>query len=122
MGQRFVQLDSSYTAYADNNTAVVHVSQLPPNPAILAPGPALVFVTVNGIPSVGKMVMVGSGQIGEQPILPVEALAPTEIVPKTAGSGGSSGGGDNAAVGGVSVSGSLVALLSFLVSVFVFGS
>ena len=39
MGQRFVQLDSSYTGNTDGS-GVVHVSQLPPNPAILVPGPA----------------------------------------------------------------------------------
>ncbi|KAK7005867.1 glyoxal oxidase N-terminus-domain-containing protein [Favolaschia claudopus] len=51
MGARFVQLDSTYTAYGANNTATLHVSQMPPNPAILAPGPALIFVVVNGVPS-----------------------------------------------------------------------
>lgn len=39
MGQRFVQLNSTYTGNADGS-AVLHVSQLPPNAAILAPGPA----------------------------------------------------------------------------------
>jgi hypothetical protein len=39
MGQRFVQLQSTYTGNPDG-TAVLHVSQLPPNPAILVPGPA----------------------------------------------------------------------------------
>ena len=39
MGQRFVQLDSSYTGSSDGS-GTLHVSQLPPNPAILTPGPA----------------------------------------------------------------------------------
>ena len=38
MGQRFVQLNNTYTGNSDGS-AVLHVSQLPPNPAILAPGP-----------------------------------------------------------------------------------
>lgn len=42
MGQRFVQLDSSYSANEDGS-GVLHVSQLPPNPAILAPGPACAY-------------------------------------------------------------------------------
>lgn len=67
MGQRFVQLDATYTAYAGNGSATLHVAQLPPNAAVLAPGPALLFVLVNGVPSVGKMVMVGTGAVGEQP-------------------------------------------------------
>jgi len=78
MGQRFVQLDSSYTGNEDGS-AVLSVAQLPPNPAILAPGPALLFVVVNGVPSVGQHIMVGSGKIenqavGETPILPQSSL------------------------------------------------
>jgi hypothetical protein len=79
MGQRFVQLNSTYTGYAGNNTAILHVSQLPPNPAILAPGPALLFVVVNGSPSVGVAVMVGSGQLGTQPMLAVADLPVSSI-------------------------------------------
>ena len=65
MGQRFLQLNSTYTA-ADANGATLHVSQVPPNAAILAPGPAMLFVVVNGVPSVGVQVMVGNGQLGTQ--------------------------------------------------------
>ncbi|KAK0476749.1 glyoxal oxidase [Armillaria novae-zelandiae] len=65
MGQRYVELQSSYTGY-ENNTAILHVNQLPPNPAVLVPGPALMFVVVNGIPSVGVQVMVGSGKVEQQ--------------------------------------------------------
>lgn|ERR1700722_8585801 len=79
MGQRFVQLNSTYTGYAGNNTAILHVSQLPPNPAILAPGPALLFVVVNGSPSVGVAVMVGSGQLGTQPMLAVADLPVSSV-------------------------------------------
>jgi len=39
MGQRFVQLENTYTGNADGS-GVLYVSQLPKNPAILAPGPA----------------------------------------------------------------------------------
>ncbi|KAF5385893.1 hypothetical protein D9615_002586 [Tricholomella constricta] len=73
MGQRFVQLESTYTGFRDN-TAVLHVSQLPPNPAILAPGPAFIFVVVNGVPSVGAQVMVGSGSLGAQSVQPIGDL------------------------------------------------
>ena len=83
MGQRFVQLNSTYTAYRQNNTATLHVSQLPPNPAILAPGPAYIFVVVNGVPSIGLPIMVGSGQMGTQNILPVAELIPSTIVEQT---------------------------------------
>ncbi|KII92418.1 hypothetical protein PLICRDRAFT_104299 [Plicaturopsis crispa FD-325 SS-3] len=73
MGQRLVELDSTYTGNPDGSV-VLHVSQLPPNPAILAPGPALLFVVVDGVPSIGVQIMVGSGQIGTQDILPIGSL------------------------------------------------
>ncbi|KAJ3486444.1 hypothetical protein NLI96_g4231 [Meripilus lineatus] len=73
MGQRMIQLENSYTTNADGS-AVLHVSQMPPNPAIFPPGPTLMFVVVKGVPSVGVMVMVGSGQIETQKILTVSPL------------------------------------------------
>jgi hypothetical protein len=91
MGQRYVQLKSTYTGYVENNTAVLHVSQVPPNPAILAPGPAFVFVVVNGVPSVGAQVMIGSGQLGTQPVLAVADLPESRIVPNGTSSPGGSG-------------------------------
>lgn len=79
-GQRYVQLASSYTGYQANNSAILQVNQLPPNPAIIAPGPALVFVVVNGVPSIGLSVMLGSGQIGQQTLLPAGSLPAETIV------------------------------------------
>ena len=93
MGQRYVELDSSYTGNADG-TGVLSVSQLPPNPAILAPGPALVFVTVNGVPSVGVQIMIGSGKVGKQPVAAAQTLPTSTITqPDTSTSSGSSGSG-----------------------------
>ncbi|THH26759.1 hypothetical protein EUX98_g7431 [Antrodiella citrinella] len=85
MGQRYVQLENSYTINVDG-TATLHVSQVPPNAAILAPGPALLFVVVNGVPSIGVPVMVGSGQLGTQNILSVAPLPATssQSAPNTA--------------------------------------
>ncbi|KJA20047.1 copper radical oxidase [Hypholoma sublateritium FD-334 SS-4] len=80
MGQRFAELNTSYTAYEGNNTAVIHVSQLPPNPAIIAPGPAFVFVVVKGVPSIGQQVMLGSGQLGTQTVLAVSDLPVASVV------------------------------------------
>jgi hypothetical protein len=82
-GQRYVELASSYTGYEGNNTAVLQVNQLPPNSAIIAPGPALVYVVVNGVPSIGLPVMLGTGQIGEQPVLPAGSLSQNAIVNST---------------------------------------
>ncbi|KAJ6629521.1 glyoxal oxidase N-terminus-domain-containing protein [Mycena sp. CBHHK59/15] len=104
MGQRFVQLDATYTAYGANNTATLHVSQPPPNPAILAPGPALLFVVVRGVPSVGVQVMVGSGAIGTQAVLAIGDLPASSYVPAPAAAGGGSsaqGSGSGAKNAGV---------------------
>ncbi|KAH8831536.1 copper radical oxidase variant A [Flagelloscypha sp. PMI_526] len=66
MGQRYLQLENSYTV-ADDGTITLHVAQMPPNPNIFQPGPAMVFVVVNGIPSNATMVIVGSGVLENQP-------------------------------------------------------
>jgi hypothetical protein len=79
MGQRYVQLENTYTGFS-NSTAVLHVSQIPPNPAILVPGPAFIFVVVNGIPSVGRQVMIGSGILGVQQILAIGDLPASQIM------------------------------------------
>lgn len=73
---------SSFSVYSDGS-AILHVSQLPPNPAILVPGPALIFVVVNGVPSNGTWVMVGNGVLGPQPVAAAQVLPAS-----TGGSGG----------------------------------
>jgi len=99
MGQRFVQLDSSYTGNTDGS-GVLHVSQLPPNPAILAPGPAWIFVVVNGVPSVGVQVMCGSGKIEKQTMLAIASLPAPSLPQATSSSGSGNGnGGGNAQKG-----------------------
>ncbi|KAJ6498935.1 glyoxal oxidase N-terminus-domain-containing protein [Mycena sanguinolenta] len=100
MGQRMLQLDSTYTAYEANNSATLHVSQIPPNSAILAPGPALLFVVVNGVPSVGVQVMIGSGAIGNQTISPVGQIPESSFVAAASGKDGDSQaqGGANGAL------------------------
>ena len=84
MGQRYVELNTSYTVFEGNSSATIHVAQLPPNPAIIAPGPAFVFVVVNGVPSIGQQVMLGSGQLGTQTVLAVSALPVASVVPAPA--------------------------------------
>lgn len=80
-GQRMIELETSYTIDNNNNVTTLHVSQLPgnPGPTLFQPGPAMMFVVVNGIPSVGKQVMVGSGQIETQPTA-ANAQLPTKSV------------------------------------------
>jgi len=80
MGQRYVELASTYTLSADG-TYTLHVSPLPPNPAILPPGPAQLHIVVNGVPSVGVPVMIGNGKIAKQPTSAAVDLPPTSVPP-----------------------------------------
>jgi len=89
MGMRSLHLDMSYTGNADGS-GVLHVSQMPPNPAVFAPGPAFIFVVVNGVPSIGSPVMVGSGRIENQTTLAVSPL-PSSSTPSPSSQGQSGG-------------------------------
>jgi hypothetical protein len=62
MGQRSLELRTSVIG------STVHVAAMPANAAIFAPGTALAFVVVNGVPSTGKFITVGNGKIGAQPV------------------------------------------------------
>lgn len=105
MGQRMVELASSYTV-AKDGSATIHVSQMPPNPNILTPGPAWMYVLVDGVPSIATEVLVGSGKIEKQKTLPVQEL-PTSTVDTTntsssqaaSGSGSGSGSGSSSNAG-----------------------
>ncbi|KAG8740885.1 hypothetical protein FRC10_003800 [Ceratobasidium sp. 414] len=76
MGQRILQLNSTFQV-APDGTITLYVAQVPPNPNLLTPGPVLMFVVVGGVPSMGKMVMVGTGGIGVQPVQAASALPPS---------------------------------------------
>lgn len=99
MGQRFLQLNNTYTV-SDNGTITLHVAQMPPNANIFQPGPALIFVVVNGVPSNGTMVSVGSGDFGTQQLgtvadLPASVNTTASVSGGGSGGGGSSGGTNN---------------------------
>ncbi|WVR09090.1 hypothetical protein IAU60_006152 [Kwoniella sp. DSM 27419] len=78
MGQRHVELVTSFQT-TDDGGAILHVSQLEPNPGILAPGPALFFAVVAGVPSNASWVMIGDGIVGEQTLRPRSTLPPSTI-------------------------------------------
>ena len=40
----------------------------------------MIFVVVNGVPSIGQQVMLGNGQIGQQPVLTPGSLPTQNIV------------------------------------------
>lgn len=80
MGQRFLELSTSYTIDTDTNTTTLHVSQMPPNAALFQPGPAMMFLVLDGVPSWGEYVIVGSGSIGTQPTAAAEALPDSSVL------------------------------------------
>ncbi|KAI0262625.1 glyoxal oxidase [Gloeopeniophorella convolvens] len=85
MGQRSMQLNNTYTVQNDG-TIILHCAQPPPIPALFQPGPAFLFVTINGIPSNGTYVLVGNGQIGAQPTNPPSVLPASVRVDSASGS------------------------------------
>jgi len=96
MGQRYMQLNNTYTVQSDG-TIILHCSQAHPNPNLLQPGPALLFVTIYGIPSNGTMVIVGNGQIGQQPTSSPSVLP--QNVRMNSASGTANGTGTNSGSG-----------------------
>jgi len=113
MGQRYLQLNNTYTVNSDG-TLTLHTAQMPPNANIFQPGPAMVFVVINGIPSNGTFVIVGSGNIETQPTQAASTL-PTSVRSSNSASGSATGTStsDGKSNGGVShtatVIGSIVA-------------
>lgn len=65
MGQRSLQLAHTYTV-EDDGSVTYMVSPMPTNQNLFVQGPALLFVTIDGVPSKGVMVMIGNKQFGGQ--------------------------------------------------------
>ncbi|QRV94399.1 glyoxal oxidase [Ceratobasidium sp. AG-Ba] len=116
-GMRYLELETSYTVMpldkeGKNYNITLHVAQMPPNPAVFAPGPAFLFIVVDGVPSVGQMIMVGSGKIGpgSQPV-GERSVLPASSMPVPTGPSGGNNGGNGGSNGADSVWGSTVGLL-----------
>lgn len=90
MGQRLLQLNNTFTVNSDGSF-VLHTSQVPPNPALLTPGPVLVFIVINGIPSNGTYAIVGSGKFGNQPTSAAQHLPTSNLASPSISSSGGSG-------------------------------
>ncbi|WVQ82067.1 hypothetical protein IAT38_004195 [Cryptococcus sp. DSM 104549] len=106
-GQKFLELESSYTIDMNTGNTTVHVSQLPgtPGPTLFQPGPAMFFVVVNGVPSTAEFVMVGSGKIGNQttatnPALPANTVVAIASASASESATATGSTGSNAASGG----------------------
>lgn len=95
MGQRFLQLNNTYTVN-QNGSITLHVSQMPPNPNLFQPGPALMFVTISGIPSNGSYVIIGNGQVGQQPTAAMSTLPSSVRLAGNATTTGTGSGADSA--------------------------
>lgn len=110
MGQRYLQLNNTYTVNSDGSITL-HTAQVPPNAALLTPGPALLWVNINGIPSNATMVQVGNGQIGTQPTSTASSLPNSVQLSSASGSadGSTTGsGGNNSTNGASSHTGALI--------------
>ena len=97
---------------------MLHVAGVP-SPQTFPPGPALAFVVISGVPSIGQMVrprpktlltlqvMIGSGQLGAQTVAAVQQLPPSSGViaaDPVAGGKGSSTPGSTSGKSGASAS------------------
>lgn len=80
MGQRYLELATSYTQMQETGEITMHVSQMPPNANIFQPGPAMIFLVENGVPSIGKLITIGSGAIETQPILAASVLPGSAVI------------------------------------------
>ena len=80
MGQRYLELLTSYTKAEDTGEVTMHVSQMPPNANIFQPGPAMIFLVVDGIPSFGKLITIGSGTIEEQTLNAASVLPASSVI------------------------------------------
>ena len=77
-GQRSLQLENSYVVNKNGSVTFI-VNPMPSNMNIFVPGPALLFVTVNGIPSKGKYVFLGGKDLGSVPFDLKAGLTPAPL-------------------------------------------
>lgn len=106
MGQRILELNHTYTVES-NGTITLHTAQLPANPNLFQPGPAMLFVTINGIPSNGTFVIIGNGQFGDQPTSAVSVL-PTSVRVSSASGSAPSGSSNSGSDGSSSHTGLII--------------
>lgn len=114
-GQRHVQLNSTYQLDPSGH-ATLYVSQLPPNPAILTPGPAYIFVVVEGVPSIGQQIMVGSGAIEDQNVTETAVLPASFAAQQTVASTPSPSAGSKSSDSVLSATSGATVLLAVLAS------
>ncbi|WVN88451.1 uncharacterized protein L203_103662 [Cryptococcus depauperatus CBS 7841] len=94
-GQRYLELNSTYTKDESSGQVTMHVAQMPNNPNVFQPGPAMIFLVVDGVASQGKMIMIGSGKIESQPISENSVLPATSVLSKDASANKNNGNAAN---------------------------
>jgi hypothetical protein len=94
---------------------------MPPNANLFQPGPAFIYVVINGVPSNGTMVIIGNGQIGPQTLdkSVVSLPASTNSTKATSSSNGNSnqsqsGGNTGGTAGIVAPSTSFITVIGML--------
>lgn len=110
-GQRYLELTTTYEIDMNTGNTTLNIAQMPPNPMLFQPGPAMLFLVVDGVPSIAEFIMVGSGQLGDQPIATAASLPESNVkaveAPSSAASGSSanpSSGSANSPSGAASTS------------------
>ncbi|GAA5859156.1 hypothetical protein JCM8547_008892 [Rhodosporidiobolus lusitaniae] len=118
MGQRAIELVHSVEV-EDGGEVRVSVQQLPPNPALFQPGPALLFVVLSGVPSNATTVMIGSGELGTQPTSALVTVGESSEGGGDGGSSASAQGESNSAPGamGIGWAARMVAVLAAVIAV-----
>ncbi|RSH89553.1 hypothetical protein EHS25_002104 [Saitozyma podzolica] len=79
-GQRYLELETSYSLDQASGQVTLYVSQMPPNANIFQPGPAMIFLVVDGVPSTGQLLTIGSGAIETQTMNAASVLPQSSVV------------------------------------------
>ncbi|ORX34898.1 glyoxal oxidase N-terminus-domain-containing protein [Kockovaella imperatae] len=79
-GQRYLELSTTFTSDETSGEVTMHVAQMPSNANIFQPGPALIFLVVDGVPSIGQFITVGSGAIETQEVLAASVLPQSSVI------------------------------------------
>lgn len=106
MGQRYLELATTFSHDLESGEVTLTVSQMPPNPNVFQPGAAMIFLVVDGVPSMGEMIMIGNGKIGPQPIADAAVLPAPVVIAAQEPSPSSDGKADIAAAsasGGIDI-------------------
>ncbi|PWN36401.1 DUF1929-domain-containing protein [Meira miltonrushii] len=81
MGQRSMRLQHTYTVN-DDGSVMYMVNPMPTNQNLFVQGPALLFITIDGIPSSGKFIQVGTQKQGGQIPNTITAGAAPKVLPQ----------------------------------------